>query len=135
MSSFSIYESDISKGMSIDTDESFQMPIIDGMQATELIREFETSTPDIELSESARLNGRIPIFAVSASLLEKEMDEYIKVGFDGWIMKPIDFKRLNVFGLRDRSVLESTPVYHEHCSNEGGQTFFRPQDVHFEILL
>jgi len=37
----------------------------------------------------------VPIFAVSASLVERERQTYINAGFDGWILKPIDFKRLN----------------------------------------
>ena len=38
----------------------------------------------------------MPIFAVSASLVERECQTYIDAGFDGWILKPIDFKRLSV---------------------------------------
>lgn len=67
-----------------------QMPIVDGLTSTTLIRAFE---------RSAALGGlyrRIPIFAVSASLLEKDMAIYTEAGFDGWILKPIDFKRLHV---------------------------------------
>lgn len=58
------------------------MPIVDGLGATKMIRDFETSS-------------RIPIFAVSASLLEKDHDVYVQAGFDGWIMKPVDFQRVN----------------------------------------
>jgi len=28
--------------------------------------------------------------------VERELQTYISAGFDGWILKPIDFKRLNV---------------------------------------
>ncbi|TQN69266.1 Cyanobacterial phytochrome B [Colletotrichum shisoi] len=52
-----------------------QMPIVDGLTTSH--------------------NGRTPIFAVSASLIERERDKYMDAGFDGWILKPIDFKRLN----------------------------------------
>jgi signal transduction histidine kinase len=72
-----------------------QMPIADGMTATRMIREFEATTPDA-LSHKAQKNERIPIFAVSASLLESEKQTYIDTGFDGWVMKPINFTRLNV---------------------------------------
>ena len=47
------------------------------------------------LSRRATLNGRVPVFAVSASLLEKEREKYLTAGFDGWILKPVDFKRLD----------------------------------------
>ncbi|KAH8913270.1 hypothetical protein BT69DRAFT_1185865, partial [Atractiella rhizophila] len=42
------------------------------------------------------LNGRCVIFAVSASLPEKQRAELVDAGIDGWMLKPLDFKRLNV---------------------------------------
>ena len=72
------------------------MPIVDGLTATKMIRSFEKSSTSRHLSKRAALNGRVPIFAVSASLVEKERQKYIDAGFDGWILKPIDFKRLSV---------------------------------------
>ncbi|KAI9043218.1 putative sensor histidine kinase/response regulator [Aspergillus affinis] len=73
-----------------------QMPIVDGMKSTQMIREFENESSADNLSPiSNRNGGRIPIFAVSASLLEKDSQSYIDAGFDGWIMKPINFTRLN----------------------------------------
>ena len=49
----------------------------------------------IEYSGRAALNGRVPVFAVSASLVEKDRHLYVQAGFDGWILKPVDFQRLN----------------------------------------
>ena len=72
------------------------MPIVDGLTSTKMIRSFEKSHPGSALSSRAALNGRIPILAVSASLLEKERQRYIDAGFDGWILKPIDFQRMAV---------------------------------------
>ena len=72
------------------------MPIVDGLTSTKMIRSFEKSHPREILSERAAINGRIPIIAVSASLLEKQKQMYVDSGFDGWILKPIDFKRLSV---------------------------------------
>ena len=72
------------------------MPIVDGLTSTKMIRSFEKTTNDSSLSQKAALNGRVPIFAVSASLLEKDRQLYIDAGFDGWILKPVDFKRLGV---------------------------------------
>jgi DNA-binding response OmpR family regulator len=59
-----------------------------------MIRSFEKSHPTHLLSTRATLNGRVPIIAVSASLEEKARPTYIEAGFDGWILKPIDFNRL-----------------------------------------
>lgn len=72
------------------------MPIVDGLTSTKMIRAYEESEKGARHSKLAKLNGRIPIFAVSASLVEKERQTYVDAGFDGWILKPIDFKRLNI---------------------------------------
>ncbi|KAH8924871.1 hypothetical protein BT69DRAFT_1349174 [Atractiella rhizophila] len=45
---------------------------------------------------ASSLNGRCVIFAVSASLPEKQRTELVDAGIDGWMLKPLDFKRLNV---------------------------------------
>lgn len=81
------------------------MPIVDGLTSTKMIREIEKTPEHAGHSEYAKVNGRIPIFAVSASLVEKDKDIYVEAGFDGWILKPIDFKRLNVLleGIYDES--------------------------------
>ncbi|KAJ4416227.1 hypothetical protein N0V82_006899 [Gnomoniopsis sp. IMI 355080] len=71
-----------------------QMPIVDGRRSTEMIRAIEHAGEHGKLSAVASNHGRIPIFAVSASLLEREKDTYMTAGFDGWILKPIDFRRL-----------------------------------------
>jgi CheY-like chemotaxis protein len=70
------------------------MPIVDGLTSTKMIRSFEKSHPTHVLSKRAARNGRVPIIAVSASLIEKERQVYIDAGFDGWILKPIAFDRL-----------------------------------------
>jgi len=69
------------------------MPLLDGPGSTKLIREFETTSNPL-LSSLASNNGRVPIFAVSASLVEQRYAEYLNDGFDGWILKPINFRHL-----------------------------------------
>lgn len=71
-----------------------QMPIVDGLTSTKMIRSFE-KTHSNTLSPRASLCGRVPIFAVSASLVEKDLPIYLDTGFDGWILKPINFSRLS----------------------------------------
>lgn len=97
------------------------MPIVDGLTSTKMIRSIEKSQTDKQLSERAALNGRIPIFAVSASLLERERQKYIDAGFDGWILKPIDFKRLNILmrGIVDDAARDSC-VYQSGQWEKGG---------------
>ncbi|KAF2755729.1 hypothetical protein EJ05DRAFT_113435 [Pseudovirgaria hyperparasitica] len=73
-----------------------QMPIVDGLSSTKMIRAHEkTHGAESGLSERASRNGRVPIIAVSASLIEKERQTYIDAGFDAWILKPIAFARLS----------------------------------------
>lgn len=83
-----------------------QMPIVDGLTATKMIRSFEKSHPTHVLSTRASLNSRVPVIAVSASLIEKERRVYVEAGFDGWILKPIAFGRLSeiMMGVVDRGV-------------------------------
>ncbi|KAJ7134984.1 hypothetical protein C8R43DRAFT_894662 [Mycena crocata] len=100
-----------------------QMPILDGYQATERIRALEKSNPSGDDSRlSHRLNGgHIPIFAVSASLQEHKREELASYGIDGWILKPIDFKRLKVIlnGVVDPAQRERD-IYRPGCSWEAG---------------
>lgn len=79
------------------------MPIVDGLTSTKMIREIEQSGEHHKLSAVASNHGRIPIIAVSASLVEREKGTYMSAGFDGWILKPIDFKRLEtlLYGIID----------------------------------
>lgn len=71
------------------------MPLLNGYEATEHIRRLEKDfEPPRRLSH--QLNGRIPTFAVSASLLEEKRQEIVDFGMDGWILKPIDFRRLRL---------------------------------------
>lgn len=82
------------------------MPIVDGLTSTKKIREIEQSGEHHKLSAVASNHGRVPIFAVSASLVEREMNTYMSAGFDGWVLKPIDFKRLEaiLYGIIDDRV-------------------------------
>jgi CheY-like chemotaxis protein len=71
------------------------MPLVDGYASTRLIRE-EESKPSTMLSLVAEVRGRTPIFAVSASLKADDLGKFLEMGFDGWLLKPIDFRRLNL---------------------------------------
>ena len=105
------------------------MPIVDGLTSTKLIRSFEKSHPN-NLSQRGALNGRIPIFAVSASLVEKERQTYIDAGFDGWILKPIDIKRLSVLlaGIVEDSTRQNC-LYRPGHWEDGGWFCRRQKDV------
>jgi CheY-like chemotaxis protein len=73
---------------------SLQMPIVDGLTSTKMIRSFEKTHANIYSPRAAQC-GRIPIIAVSASLVERNRQEYVDAGFDAWILKPISIDRLS----------------------------------------
>ncbi|KAJ7718110.1 hypothetical protein DFH07DRAFT_860520 [Mycena maculata] len=106
-----------------------QMPILNGYEATECIRALEKETLSERSSRlSNRLNGgHIPIFAVSASLQEHRREEMANYGIDGWILKPIDFKRLKIIlkGVTDPAQRE-LDMYHQGCSWEAGGWLVAP---------
>lgn len=103
-----------------------RMPILNGFEATQRIRALEKATAQDRPGQVARrlsheLSGRIPIFAVSASLLEQQRDRLADYGLDGWILKPIDFKRLDVIlkGVLDPQQRERD-LYRPGCNWELG---------------
>jgi CheY-like chemotaxis protein len=106
------------------------MPIVDGLTSTKMIRSFEKVNPEGTLATRPLLNGRVPIFAVSASLVERERQTYIDAGFDGWILKPIDFKRLGVLleGIVDEEV-RNTCLYKPGEWERGGWFNARHQSI------
>lgn len=116
----------------IESDQAFdivfmdiQMPILDGFQATQRIREAEerlkTSRSAPSPRHSQKQNGRIPIFAVSASLRESQREELMRYGMDGWILKPVDFKRLKIImqGILD-PIQRDKDIYQPGCNWESG---------------
>ncbi|KAH9924618.1 uncharacterized protein BXZ73DRAFT_79180 [Epithele typhae] len=111
----------------VETDRHFdcvlmdiQMPLLNGYEATERIRALEEGKDCLDRI-SHKLNGRIPIFAVSASLFETQREELYKLGMDGWILKPIDFKRLRTIlrGITD-PIQREKDVYHTGSNWEVG---------------
>ncbi len=72
-----------------------QMPLLDGFQATEAIREIERKTAA----------ARLPIIALTAHALRGDREAILKKGFDGYVAKPVELKQLveelaRVIGLR-----------------------------------
>jgi len=87
-----------------------------------MIRGFEKeASSTIELSPRVVPYGRIPIVAVSASLSEQRVHEYVEIGFDGWTLKPIDFKRLEAIltAIEDEQTREVL-LYGEGNWSKGG---------------
>jgi PAS domain S-box-containing protein len=60
-----------------------QMPVLDGVAATTMIRKAEAAT-----------NRRVPIIAVTAHALQGDRERFLEAGMDGYIEKPIRPDRL-----------------------------------------
>lgn len=60
-----------------------QMPVLDGLKATRIIREIEQKT-----------GAHIPIVAMTAHAMEGDEKKCIDSGMDGYVSKPIDHNRL-----------------------------------------
>jgi CheY-like chemotaxis protein len=108
-----------------------KMPIVDGLTSTKMIRSFEkTKSTKFNLSLRAARNGRVPIIAVSASLVEKERQTYVDAGFDGWILKPISFQRLSelMTGIVDDKVREEA-LYQPGNWERGGWFHLGQRDM------
>ncbi|MBF0316891.1 MAG: response regulator [Nitrospirae bacterium] len=74
-----------------------QMPLMDGLQATRRIRDLETqyNTAMVSTESSAAPSPvHIPIIALTAGVMNGEIERYLQEGIDAVIGKPVDFDRL-----------------------------------------
>ncbi len=61
---------------------------MDGKTAAKEIRKMEATLSPRRDIDPLRVDGRIPIFAVSASLYESDRSTLAE-NFDGWLLKPV----------------------------------------------
>ncbi|KAK4175133.1 hypothetical protein QBC36DRAFT_28685 [Triangularia setosa] len=71
------------------------MPVVDGWASVKMIRQLENTKPTP--SRVVQTGGRVPVFAISGMLRREDEQQYKDVGFDGWMPKPIDMKRLSTY--------------------------------------
>jgi hypothetical protein len=95
------------------------MPGVDGIFATRMIRFLEKESEHLNARDPYNAKPRVAIIAVSSHLYEEKRFDYVQCGyvhtfvssdtsiqslntdlevfsFDGWILKPIDFRRLDL---------------------------------------
>ncbi|MEW6211007.1 MAG: PAS domain S-box protein, partial [Acidobacteriota bacterium] len=90
-----------------------QMPEMDGLQTTSVIRQMEKST-----------DARVPIIAMTAHAMEGDRERCLAAGMDGYISKPIKIEEL-ISEVEGRS--------HSHPSNGDAQADF-DLDSTFNLL-
>ena len=94
----------------------FQMPVLDGLSATRRIREQET--------QSGR--RRLPVIAMTASVLPEHRRASAEVGMDGFASKPVDWVALShemarVLGLGAGATADdAAPLLERHVLNRIG---------------
>ena len=59
-----------------------QMPVMGGLEASEIIRSIENK------------DEHIPIIALTANAMKSDMQECFKAGMDDFVAKPMDIKKL-----------------------------------------
>ena len=62
------------------------MPVMDGLEATVKIREFEVKNS---------IEKRTPIIALTANTMDNDRDKCISYGMDEFMAKPFDIEKLN----------------------------------------
>lgn len=94
----------------------FQMPVLDGLSATRRIRE----------QEAASGRPRVPVIAMTASVLAEHRRASLEVGMDGFASKPVDWVTLSheiarVLGLgAGNAAYDNVPVLERHVLNRTG---------------
>lgn len=102
---------------------------MDGRTSAKEIRKLEAKPDHSDHPDSLRVDHRIPIFAVSASLYESDRDN-LSADFDGWLLKPLDFSRVRVLlnGLQDPAKRDAE-VYVQGQWERGGYFHGEPSRI------
>jgi len=109
----------------------FQMPTLDGLTATRMIREQEAATG----------RARVPVIAMTASVLAEHRRASAEAGMDGFASKPVDWFALSheiarVLGLGPGHHADDLPAQERHTLNRhaGLRRWSDKEDAWLEAL-
>ena len=108
----------------------FQMPTIDGLRATRLIRE----------QAEAAGRPRVPVIAMTASVLAEHRRASVEVGMDGFASKPVDWFTLSheiarVLGIGSSLAPDAPAVERQAWNRHGGvHRWGGKEDAYLEAL-
>jgi CheY-like chemotaxis protein len=71
-----------------------QMPEMDGYEATQNIRKFETEHYAADAADAVDARPKVPIIALTANVFREDIEKCLAVGMDDHIGKPVDFKEV-----------------------------------------
>ena len=77
-----------------------QMPDMDGLEATQVIRQREAQSEIRETSGERRCTSHVPIIAMTANAMQGDRERCLEVGMDDYLSKPISVEALA--GVLDR---------------------------------
>src|SRR5439155_14791545 len=80
----------------------WQMPEMDGFEATRAIRDFEEQVsagalipdPNSSFAQAHSRAGRIPIVALTANAMKDDQQTCLDAGMDGYVTKPVRLEKL-----------------------------------------
>ncbi|MCL2805255.1 MAG: ATP-binding protein [Treponema sp.] len=106
------------------------MPVMDGLKATKLIREWEASCSEASRTEQNQCT-RIPIVALTANAVSGQEEMFLANGFDAFIAKPIDSSLLDQVVMRFIKNVKHLDVKHLDESQLANKTidFFKMEKI------
>jgi CheY-like chemotaxis protein len=114
-----------------------QMPLMDGYEATNAIRNLENEFDEIGNRKDSIKLERIPIIAMTAHAIEGYRDRCLEAGMDDYITKP--FKRIEFLSMVDKWAQSITgsglPIAELRSKIQGPRMKMNEEDTHKETNL
>jgi two-component system, sensor histidine kinase and response regulator len=110
-----------------------QMPLVDGLEATRLIRQREAGTQETATAGSPE-TGHIPIVALTANAMRGDRERCLAAGMDDYLTKPV--RKEDLKGILDRWI--STPIQvhvddSDHAESSANTKDTRPLPLIFDM--